>query len=249
MADVLPSSMQNWISPAVRERALAWLVRQWREWRWYGCFVCLVWVPLRSAVIDYNPVPTGSMNPTILEGDVVWVNKLAYGLRVPLTQLHVTRWADPQRGDIVVVLSPRDGTRLVKRVVGVPGDTLAMQDNHLVLNGRPLDYTPAAADYGTTIARKLRPFAFFAEEDLGGVVHPVMGLKRIHATQRNLAPLVVPPDRYFLMGDSRDNSRDSREIGLASREAILGKAEGVLVSLDLNDSYLPRPGRFFTALR
>jgi signal peptidase I len=63
-------------------QARAWLGRQWREWRWYAFFFCFVWVPLRSAVIDYNPVPSGSMNPTILEGDVVWVNKLAYGLRV-----------------------------------------------------------------------------------------------------------------------------------------------------------------------
>jgi signal peptidase I len=241
--------MKPWISSATRGRALSWLAIQWREWRWYGFFFCFVWVPLRSAVIDYNPVPTGSMNPTILEGDVVWVNKLAYGLRVPLTQLHLVQWSDPQRGDIVVVLSPRDGTRLVKRVVGVPGDTLAMRDNHVVLNGRSLDYMPAAVDYGATIASRMERFAFFAEEDLGGIVHPVMSLSLIGASQRTFAPIVVPDGSYFLMGDSRDNSRDSREFGFASRDAILGKAEGILVSLDINDSYLPRPNRFFTALR
>jgi len=241
--------MKLWISPALRERALSWLTKQWKEWRWYGFFFCFVWVPLRSAVIDYNPVPTGSMNPTILEGDVVWVNKLAYGLRVPLTQLHLAQWADPQRGDIVVVLSPRDGSRLVKRVVGVPGDVLAMSDNHLELNGHSIGYLRAGGDYGTTVASKLRPFAFFAEEDLAGVVHPVMGLKAINATKRTFAPLVVPEGKYFLMGDSRDNSLDSREFGFASRAAILGKAEGILVSLDINDSYLPRTERFFAALR
>jgi signal peptidase I len=233
---------------AIRERAGTWLMKQWREWRWYAFFFCFVWVPLRSSVIDYNPVPTGSMNPTILEGDVVWINKLAYSLRVPLTQVHLTQWAEPQRGDIVVVLSPRDGTRLVKRIVGVPGDVLAMNDNRLELNGRELAYLRSADDYGAGVAQKLQRYAFFAEEDLGGVVHPVMGLRAVGATQRTFAPLTVPAGKYFLMGDSRDNSLDSREFGFASREAILGKAEGILVSLDINDSYLPRTSRFFTTL-
>lgn len=231
-----------------REEMKIWLGRQWREWRWYAFFFCFVWVPLRSAVIDYNPVPTGSMNPTILEGDVVWVNKLAYGLRMPLTQFYVTRWAEPARGDIVVVLSPKDGTRLVKRVVGVPGDTLALQDNCLRVNGRRVGYEPAAANYGDTIARQLRPHAFFAEEDLVGVKHPVMGLHGAGVTARNFPAVTVPPGGYFLMGDSRDNSRDSREFGFANRNAILGKAEGILVSLDINDTYLLRTDRFFRAL-
>lgn len=223
-------------------------MKQWREWRWFGFLFCFVWVPLRSSVVDYNPVPTGSMNPTILEGDVVWINKLAYGLRVPLTQMHLTQWAEPQRGDIVVVLSPRDGARLVKRIVGVPGDILAMKDNRLELNGQRLAYLRAGEDYSACIAQKLQSFAFFAEENLGGVVHPVMGLKAMGATQRTFAPLTVPAGKYFLMGDSRDNSLDSREFGFASRESILGKAKGILVSLDINDSYLPRTDRFFTAL-
>lgn len=232
-----------------RARAKAWLGKQWREWSWYAFFFCFVWVPLRSAVIDYNPVPTGSMNPTILEGDVVWVNKLAYGLRVPLTQHYVTHWAEPQRGDIVVVLSPLDGTRLVKRVIGVPGDTVTLRDNHLVLNGRTVDYEPAAANYDDTIAHRLQPHAFFAEENLAGVVHPVMGLRGASPAARNFPPVTVPPRGYFLMGDSRDNSRDSREFGFATRDAILGKAEGILVSLDINDTYMPRMERFFSALR
>lgn len=242
-------SMKSWISFKRRERVLSWVVKQWREWRWYGFFLCFVWVPLRSAVIDYSPVPTGSMSPTILEGDVVWINKLAYGLRVPLTQLHVAQWADPQRGDIVVVISPRDGSRLVKRVVGVPGDTLAMHDNRLQLNGRALDYTAAAADYGATIASHLERFALFAEENLDGRVHPVMGLSAMGSTRRSFAATVVPAGSYFLMGDSRDNSLDSREFGVVRREAILGQAEGILVSLDINDSYLPRARRFFSPLR
>ena len=237
------------VSAEVRERVRAWLAGQWRAWRLYLFLLCFVWVPLRSAVIDYNPVPTGSMNPTILEGDVVWVNKLAYSLRVPLTRIHLADWAEPKRGDIVVVLSPRDGTRLVKRIVGVPGDVLAMRDRQLFLNERPVEYRPAKADYDSEIAKKLRPYAVFAEEELGGAEHAVMGLPLRGGAKRNFAPIVVPAGKYFLMGDSRDNSFDSREFGFASRDAILGKAEGVLVSLDINDTYLPRWGRFFSELR
>src|SRR5437870_13485579 len=77
---------------------------------------------LRSALADWNDVPTGSMKPTIQEGDRVVVNKLAYDLKVPFTMIEVLKWSDPKRGDIVVLFSPVDGTRLVKRVVGIPGD-------------------------------------------------------------------------------------------------------------------------------
>ncbi len=224
------------------------LAKTWREWRGYIFFFVLVWIPVRSAVVDYSPVPTGSMNPTILEGDVVWIDKLAYSLRVPLTTLHVKQWAEPARGDIVVVLSPEDGTRLVKRIVGVPGDTLSMQENRIHLNGERMNYTASESDYGAEIAEILRPHAAFAEEDLDGVKHPVMGIRAGAGSPRSFAPVTVPEDRYFLMGDSRDNSHDSRVYGFAKRDDILGQAKGILVSLDINDTYLPRLDRFFTPL-
>lgn len=224
------------------------LHRYWREWRGYVLFFCLVWVPLRSTVIDYNPVPTGSMNPTILEGDVVWVNKLAYSLRVPLTTTHVLRWAEPQPGDIVVVLSPADGTRLVKRIVAGPGDTIALHGNRLELNGQTLHYAPSATDHRSEIAAAWREEAAFAVEDLAGHSHAVMGLPHRFGPQRDFGPVRVPSGHYFLMGDSRDNSHDSRAFGFAARDDILGKAEGVLVSWDINDTYLPRWSRWLTAL-
>jgi len=89
----------------------------------------------------------------------------------------------------------------------------------------------------------------FAEENLEGVEHAVMGLQISAGANRSFAPIVVPDGKVFLMGDSRDNSLDSREYGFASRDAILGKAEGILVSLDINDTYLPRWERFFSELR
>jgi signal peptidase I len=189
------------------------------------------------------------MNPTILEGDVVWIDKLAYSLRVPLTTIHLRQWSEPARGDIVVVLSPEDETRLIKRVVGIPGDTLAMKNNRLILNGEFVAYTEPLIDYTPLISEIYRPHAHFAEEVLDDRTHAVMGLAGGTGTRRNFAPITVPKDQYFLMGDSRDTSHDSRAYGFAKRDAVLGQAKGIVVSLDINDTYLPRFGRFFSKLR
>src|SRR5215213_7709608 len=107
---------------------------------------------LRSALADWNDVPTGSMKPTIQEGDRVVVNKLAYDLKIPFTTINVIKWGDPKRGDIVVLFSPVDGTRLVKRVVAVSGDQVEMRENQLYVNGLVAKQSPVAttelADYG-----------------------------------------------------------------------------------------------------
>jgi signal peptidase I len=105
----------------------------------------LVLCAIRSSFADWNDVPTGSMKPTILEGDRVFVNKLAYDLKVPFTTWHLAEWANPQRGDIVVFYSPHDGTRLVKRVIGLPGDLLELRGDQLFLNGQPAEYSPLDA--------------------------------------------------------------------------------------------------------
>src|ERR1043165_5420802 len=116
-------------------------VKQWwrREIRPL-LILSLIVFSIRSSLADWNDVPTGSMKPTILEGDRVLVNKLAYDLKVPFTTWHIAEWSNPQRGDIVVFFSPKDGTRLVKRVIGLPGDTIELRDNQLLLNHQPVDY-------------------------------------------------------------------------------------------------------------
>ncbi len=91
----------------------------------------LIATSIKSSLADWNTVPTGSMKPTIIEGDRIFVNKLAYDLKVPYTTTHLAEWGNPERGEIVVFYSPEDGKRLVKRVVGVPGDTISMQDSKL----------------------------------------------------------------------------------------------------------------------
>ena len=91
--------------------------------------LALIMFSIRSSLADWNVVPSGSMQPTILVGDRVLVNKLAYDLKVPFTTWHIAEWSNPQRGDIVVFFSPKDGTRMVKRVIGLPGDTLSCEMN------------------------------------------------------------------------------------------------------------------------
>src|SRR6266849_1150186 len=105
--------------------------------------VLLVVSSLRSALADWNDVPTGSMKPTIEEGDRVVVNKLAYDLKIPFTMIEVAKWSDPKHGDIVVLFSPADGVRLVKRVVGLPGDKIEMRENQLFVNGNAAIWKPA----------------------------------------------------------------------------------------------------------
>jgi signal peptidase I len=202
------------------------------------------------------------MQPTILCGDVVFINKLAYDLRVPFTFARVAHWAEPARGDVVVCFSPEDGTRLVKRVVGQPGDTIELRHDLLLVNGVAQTYTPLAADsHG---AKDLEPSerdsAAFAREQLttsaAGTTPSALSSLHPHAVMalparpalRNFGPTRVPAGHYFMMGDNRDNSQDSRFFGFMPREKIIGEATGVLVSADLNHWLRPRFDRFFTRL-
>src|SRR5947208_12979279 len=113
--------------------------------------LALVLFSIRSSLADWNDVPTGSMNPTILEGDRIFVNKLAYDLKVPFTTWRVARWSDPAPGEVVIFYSPVDGERMVKRVAGGPGDTVEMINEQLIVNGKPVQYGPvdpaAVADF------------------------------------------------------------------------------------------------------
>src|SRR5438067_11429084 len=116
------------------------LHKLWREHIRPLAVIILVLCSIRSAVADWNTVPTGSMKPTIMEGDRIWVNKLAYDLKVPFTTWHLAEWADPRRGEIVVFNSPADGKRLVKRIVGIPGDTVQLVNDQLIINGEAAHY-------------------------------------------------------------------------------------------------------------
>jgi len=230
------------------QKSKKYICRLWKEWRMTILFLVCVVVPVKSSLADWNWVPTGSMNPTILEGDLLYVDKIAYDLRFPLTLHRLAKWSDPQRGDIVVCFSPDDGTRLVKRVIGRPADTIELRDNILFLNGEPVSYTKIDSKYKKYLPGRLKRKSILAMEDLNGLNHAVMSTPSIAAV-RNFGPITVPQDSYFVMGDNRDNSRDSRYFGFVQRKSIVGKAKGIITSFDITDKYQPRFKRFFTSLK
>lgn len=205
----------------------------WRKTLRPLALLILVLTSFRSAIADWNDVPSGSMRPTIIEGDRIFVNKLAYGLKVPFTTIHLARWNVPQRGEVVVFFSPDEGVRMVKRVVGLPGDVVWMVNNRLFINGEPVEYE---AHNGQV------------RERLGGVLHLVEALPQV-AAMRSFGPVKVQPGEYFLMGDSRDNSRDSRYFGTVREDQIVGRSSEVILSLDYDGFFKPRWDRFFTPLR
>lgn len=196
----------------------------------------------RTAVADWNPIPSGSMRPNLLEGDVVLVDRLAYDLKLPLTDIVIAPLGEPQRGDIVTFSSPRDGTRLIKRIVALPGDRVAMRNEVLLVNGE-------AAGYGQ--------HETIAEPTDGGAAIPALRLtetvagdaRRIQllagaAARASFGPVVVPAGHYLMLGDNRDNSADSRYFGFVPRQLLIGQARRILVSADIRGDWLPRPERF-----
>lgn len=222
-------------------------MRHWlRAHRGFLLFLLCLGV-FRTVVADWNPVPTGSMRPTILEGDVVFVNRLAYDLKLPLSDVVLARLGEPRRGDIVTFRSPRDGTRLIKRLVALPGDVVAIDDGVLVVNGEPAQYEGLHAVQEP--ARQGVPRAALrAEEALDGRSHAVQFLEGWPGP-RGFGPVVVPAGHYFMLGDNRHDSEDSRFIGAVARPLLIGRAERTLVSADILGRGWPRWERTGTPLR
>ncbi len=227
----------------LHQRAIRWFVSN----KWLFIFFGLMMV-FRSAFADWMYVPTGSMNPTIIEGDRILVDKFAYGLRVPFTTMRLTEGNDPQRGDVVIFDSPKDGVTLVKRVIGLPGERVEMRDEQLLIEGKPIVYEPSARDDADLPTPTRRDQHRFVTEQLPGKTHPIMVLPDRPAN-RTFGPVVVPPHQYLVLGDNRDNSADSRYIGFVSRDSIVGRAFGVAYSLDAERWYRPRFDRTMTSLR
>jgi len=212
-----------------------------RDNRQFLLFVLLLGV-FRTAVADWNPIPSASMHPNLVEGDVVFVNRLAFDVKVPLTDVILAHTGDPKRGDIVTFSSPEDGTRLIKRVIGLPGETIEMRGKRLVVNGRVADYEtlglsekPVLGDHGLK--------ALHTEEDTADNRHEIQWLTKA-GLRDDFGPIVVPADHYLMLGDNRDNSLDSRFFGLVPRASIIGRAERILVSADYKDSWALRLDRF-----
>ena len=200
----------------------------------------------RTAIADWNPIPSGSMRPTLQEGDVVLVNRLAYSVKVPLTDVVLARTGEPQRGDVVTFASPLDGTRLIKRVVGLPGDVVRMDHEVLAVNGQVANYTePVQVQEPVNGQHVLQ--ATRQTETLAGHSRRIQTLNGVSA-RSSFDAVTVPADSYLVLGDNRDNSADSRYVGFVPRHLLIGRAHRVLVSADMLGNWLPVPERFGLAL-
>jgi len=217
-----------------------------RENKGFIAFLLLLGV-FRTAVADWNPIPSASMHPNLLEGDVVFVNRLAYDLKVPLTDIAVSHLGEPQRGDVVTFFSPKDRTRLIKRVAALPGDRVEIRGEHLIINGKTSEYTVLgnAVEHidhvGDLQALQLK-------EQNASASYSIQVLPQVQAT-RDFGPVTVPEGSYLMLGDNRNNSADSRYIGFVPRSLLIGRAERILVSADILGNWAPRTERIGMSLR
>ena len=217
-------------------------MRDWlRQNRGFLLFLVLFGL-FRTAIADWNPIPSGSMRPTLLEGDLVLVDRVAYDLKLPLTDVSLLRLGEPRRGDVVIFHSPRDGTRLIKRIAAVPGDRIEMRDKRLIVNGAAAEYAPLPRTPGATAEPGLAVVAVPYVESLGANHHEVQFL--FPTDRDSFGPLVVPEAQYLMLGDNRDNSADSRYFGFVPRRLLVGRARYVIGSLDMLGNWMPRPQRF-----
>lgn len=195
----------------------------------------LIFFAIRWSFADQTRVPTGSMIPTIAIGDHIFINKLAYDFKIPFTQLKVLKFNDPKPGDIVVFRPPHEPkTVFVKRLIAVPGDQVEVKNGFLKINGKDLAQNAPA---------ELTSYEFSYQENLNG--HEYTVNRDLTHTRPEELNFTVPKDKYFFVGDNRDNSADSRMWGLVDRSQVIAKAERVFFSLDLRN-YIPKLNIFRT---
>jgi signal peptidase I len=194
--------------------------------------ILLIVLLFRSFLFEPFKIPSGSMIPTLLVGDFILVNKYAYGLRLPVTNTKIVPIGEPERGDVVVFRYPVDErVNFIKRLVGLPGDTITYRDKQLFINGEPVAVEPAGNFTSADVKCSTpRANAFRYVEQLGDARHDVL----LHQGE-NRHPSrewVVPPGHYFVMGDNRDRSNDSREWGFVPEGNLMGRAVGIWLNFD-----------------
>ena len=210
-------------------------------WEWTKSLAAalLIWFFLRSLLIEAFRIPSGSMENTLLIGDFLFVNKALYGAEIPLVHKRLPAFREPVRGDVVIFDSKEEpGVNVVKRIIGMPGDTIRMEDNLVYINGKALDEPYAVRSGSDREDPQMRAAQVRYLVDRGA--------RTYRPTLWNWGPLLVPPDSFFVMGDNRDSSYDSRYWGFLGRDRIRGRPLFIYYSYDKN-GLLPLP--VFTAIR
>ena len=186
--------------------------------------ILLIVLVLRAFLGEPFRIPSGSMKPNLLEGDFILVNKYTYGIRLPVTGTKVLSVNQPARGDVMVFRYPLDtGINFIKRVIALPGDTVSYRDKILTINGQVMDIKYLESAQDTDPFGRLEQLKKYSE-NLTGYEHDIYYAARDRLTQDEIT---VPAGHYFVMGDNRDNSQDSREWGFVPEELIIGK--GLLI--------------------
>ena len=186
--------------------------------------VLVIVLILRSFLIEPFQIPTGSMIPTLEVGDFILVNKYAYGVRLPIIGTKILGVEDPDRGEVIVFIPPHENKYYIKRVIGLPGDTVRYEDKNLYINGELI-----SKDYVESIMVETSigdlPGVLYSET-INGVEHSTQNIDAV-GRQRARTTWVIPNGHYFMMGDNRDNSSDSRVWGTVPNENVVGKAVAV----------------------
>lgn len=218
---------------------------------------------IRSSIVEAFKIPSGSMIPTLLIGDHIFVNKFAYGLKIPFSDLftdhpiYIVKRDPPKRGDIIVFMYPKDESfYFIKRVVGVPGDTVEIRNKVLYINNKMVARDLISGPQSETVFKSLDDPKYSSgnldlyTEHLDSVDHPILLDKNNYMGEMS-NPITVPPDSLFVMGDNRDFSNDSRFWGFVPMKNVKGKAMVIWLSLWVNLSdgqFTFRPGRTGTVL-
>lgn len=200
--------------------------------------VILIVLLIRSFLFEPFRIPSGSMMPTLLSGDFIFVNKFTYGLRLPITNTQLIEFRKPERGDVVVFRQPGNPrTNFIKRLVGLPGDRIEVRNKQIIVNGVPAErdinglYEGPGRDPSF---RRARPHV--AVENLDGVVHQILVTDFTKPGSEGV--FNVPEGHYFFMGDNRDNSHDSRfsSVGYVPEKNLVGKAARIWMNWDIPDA-------------
>ena len=227
MQPVIDDRRRNDALRSLNHRAPRPRARFFREWLKSVVIAFALFLVLRSTLVEAYKIASGSMEGTLFAGDFLIVNKLVYGAELPFVNARIPGFREPGRGDVIIFQAPQDVQQsFVKRVVGTPGDTLAMRDGRLYRNGS-YENEPYAVHTHRRVRAARQEFEWQLVHLVGGTAS-----RQYAPTRDDWGPLVVPPNNYFVLGDNRDNSQDSRYWGFVPDTLVRGQPVFVYYSYD-----------------